>query len=253
MKVVHLIAVNTFRQVVRQKVFYNVLLFGLGMVMLAMLVGNITFGYPDRVVRSIGLSGISITLDLLALLTGVGLIHGEIDRKSIYVVLTRPVRRSQYVVGRLLGLIGTLVLISLGLLVAFVLVLSFVRGSLTSRDLLAVAGAIAEACVLGGVAMVFSTFTTPTLGAGMGMGVWIVAATSDDLVGLSAPRPELAAVARAISYVFPSYARLNFRESAVYAMDIPLATWLPALGYAGLYTVVMAMLATLILTRRELL
>lgn len=250
---VALIATNTFRQVVRQKVFYNVLLFGLGMVLLSMLVGNITFGYPDRVVRSIGLSGISIALDLLALLTGVSLVHDEIDRKSIYVVLTRPVGRGTYIAGRLLGLLGTLAMITIALLLVFALVLTIVRGSLSSRDVIAVLGSLAEACVLGGVAIVFSTFTTPTLGAGMAFGVWIVAATSDDLVGLSAKRPELLVVARTVSYLFPSFARLNFRESAVYGFEVPLDYWLAALGYAGLYTVLMAGLASVILSRRELL
>lgn len=253
MNTVHLIALNTFRQIVRQKVFYNVVLFGLGMVLLSMLAGNITFGYPDRVVRSIGLSGISLALDLLALLTGVGLIHDEIDRKSIYVILTRPVGRGQYVAGRLIGLLTTLTLIAVGLLAVFAVVLTMAHGSLSSLDALAVLGSLAEASVLASIAVVFSAFTTPTLGAGMGIGVWIVAATSDDLVGLSAHRPELLRLAQAISYVFPNFARLNFRESAVYAVNVPISTWLAALVLAGLYTVICASLASVILSRRELL
>lgn len=253
MSPIWLIATNTYRQILRQKVFYNVLLFGLGMVMLSMLVGNITFGFPDRVVRSIGLSGICIALDLLALLTGVGLIHGEVDRKSIYVVLTRPVGRAQYVIGRFLGLLGTLVLIALGLFLVFALILSMVRGSLTVQDLMAVLGSLVEACVLGGVALIFSTFTTPTLGAGLGLGVWIIAASNDDLVGLSAQRPELAMVTRAISFLFPNFARLNFRENAVYALETPIGDWALALTYGGIYCLIATLVASLVLYRRELL
>ena len=80
------IAGNTLRQTVRQRLFLNIGIFGIGMVLLAMLVGSITYGFPDRVVRSIGLSGVTIAVDLMALLLGVGLIHEEIDRKTLFVV-----------------------------------------------------------------------------------------------------------------------------------------------------------------------
>lgn len=252
MSPVVLIASNTIRQVVRQKVFYNVLLFGLGMLILSMLVGNITFGFPDRVVRSIGLSGVSLALDLLALLTGVTLVHEELDRKSVYVVLTRPVARGQYIAGRLLGLLCTLLLITVALVVVFGVVLELVHGSMTSRDLMSIVASLAEASVLAAIAVVFSTFTSPTLGAGMAIGVWIVCATTDDLVGLSAKHAEFAPIARVVSYVFPSFARLNFRESAVYALDISTSYWLLGLGYSACYTVAFAVIATVIFSRREL-
>ena len=84
------VAQNTFRQTLRERLFLNIIIFGVFMILLAMVLANITFGYPDRVVRSIGLSGISIAANLVALLVGVSLIHQEIDRKTLFVVLTRP-------------------------------------------------------------------------------------------------------------------------------------------------------------------
>ena len=127
MNALWMIASNTVRQTVRQRLFYNVALFGVGMVVLAMIVSNITFGFPDRVVRSIGLSGVTFAVDLMALLVGVTLVHQEIDKKTLFVLLTRPLTRWQYVAGRFLGLFLTIVAMTVGLGLAFAAVLALTR------------------------------------------------------------------------------------------------------------------------------
>jgi Cu-processing system permease protein len=249
-----LIAANTLRQTIRQRLYFNIAVFGVGMVLLAMVVGQITFGYPDRVVRSLGLTGVTIAVDLLALLTSVSLIHEEIDRKTLFVVLTRPLSRWQYVVGRYLGLLVAVTLAMTGFGAVFFLVLMAVGGTPTAIDLWALAAAIPEAAILGAFGMVLSAFSTPTLSAGIGLGFWLAAATTDDLMNLTAKSEAPARlVATAAYYALPSLARFNFRELAVYGGAVSLPDVLGTLGYAGLYMAGLVALASVILSRREML
>jgi Cu-processing system permease protein len=252
MNALWMIASNTVRQTVRQRLFYNVALFGVGMVVLAMIVSNITFGFPDRVVRSIGLSGVTFAVDLMALLVGVTLVHQEIDKKTLFVLLTRPLTRWQYVAGRFLGLFLTIVAMTVGLGLAFAAVLSLSRGSLGPGDVTALVTTIPEAAVLGAVGVAISCFSTPTIGTGMGIGVWIIGASSDDLVRLTADQGAANELAKVVSYVFPALARFNFREAVVYQLDIQMADVLGACLYGMCYTGAVVALASIILSRREM-
>lgn len=247
-----LIATNTVRQTIRQRLFYNLVFFGIGMVLLAMTVGNITFGYADRVVRSIGLSGVSITVDLMALLVGVSLIHEEIDRKTLFVVLARPLSRSQYVLGRYLGLLAATFIMLVGLTIVFAIVLTLVRGSLTTLDVIALALAFPEAAILGGIGVVLSCFTTPSLGAGMGLGLWIISTATDDLVRLTEGIGFGHDILVACSWILPSLARLNFREAVVYQQQIAMFDVAAAAAYGFIYAGALAALSAIVLSRREM-
>ncbi len=247
------VAQNTFRQTVRQRLFFNVGIFGVGMVLLSMVMGQITFGHPDRVVRSIGLSGVTIATDLIALLTAVSLIHQEIDRKTLFVVLTRPIHRWQYVVGRYLGLLFALFLVLVGFTIIFAFTLSASLGSLTGADILALIAIFPEAAILAAFGMLLSAFSTPTLSAGIGLGFWIAASTTDDLIRLTkTANPFTKAIAQGTYYVFPSLERLNFRDLAVYQKPIVMNDFALAMGYGALYCVALVALASVVLSRREM-
>lgn len=250
---IYIIALNTLRQTVRQRLFFNVAVFGVGMLLLGMVMGQLTFGMPDRVVRSIGLSGVSISLDLLALFIAVGLVHQEIDKKTLFVVLVRPVRRWQYVIGRYLGLVATLALTLIGLGAVFfgALLLSF--GRPMTEDLVALAGALPEAAMLAAIGVALSTFSTPTLAGGVGLGIWIASTATDDLLRLTEKADALTKlVAQAAYYVLPNLSRLNFREHAIYKEAFSAAEVTNAILYGGLYSAAIVALASLILSRREM-
>jgi ABC-type transport system involved in multi-copper enzyme maturation permease subunit len=254
MSSVWVIALNAFRQTVRQRLFYNVAIFGIGMLLLAMVVGKITFGYPDRVVRSIGLSGVSLSLDLIALLLGVALIHQEIDRKTLFVVLTRPLRRWQYTLGRFIGLLIALLVAELGLAIVFILTLVAADGEVRFQDIAALMAAFPEAAILGGIGLVLSAFSTPTLSAGVGIGAWIMCTTLDDFVRLAekAKDPTTIAISKTVSYMLPNLSRFNFRDAAIYDLPLPTTELLAALFYGLIYVAALVALASGILSRREM-
>lgn len=248
-----IIATNTWRENIRQRLFHNIIIFGVGMMIFAMVVSNITFGFPDRVVRSIGLSGVSVALNLMALLIGVSLVHREIDNKTLFVVLTRPVERWQYVIGRYLGLVGNLAVVFIGFSAIFFLMLGYVLGTPNSQDMVALFSSFLEACILGAFATLLSSFSTPSLSAGIGLGFWIACASADDLVGLSAKADASTKVLmQAISWVLPNFAAFNFREAAIYIDPVSVGDVAFTLVYAGLYMVGFIALASAVLSRREM-
>lgn len=245
---------HTVRQVIRQRLFLNLAIFGLGMLLLAYTVSFITYGYMDRVIRSIGLSGVAIAIDLMALLLSISLIYTDIDKRTAFVIFTRPIRRWQYVVARYVGLVVVLAMALVGASLLFFIALTLGMGSFSVQDWVALGAVLPEAAVLAAFGTLLSSFTTPTLGAGLGLGFWIISATTDDLVNLSAKAEGPARVmAQAVYYALPSLARFDFREAAVYQVPIPPIDVLMSLAYAGLYVAGLVALASYVLTRREML
>jgi ABC-type transport system involved in multi-copper enzyme maturation permease subunit len=250
---VWMIATNTLRQTVRQRLFHNVAVFGVGMLLLSMVLGQITFGYPERVVRSIGLGGVAIALDLVALLVAVSLVHEEIDRKTLFVILTRPVSRWQYVLGRYLGLVAALALVLVGFGAVFLATLSLVDGTPRAIDGVALGMMLIEASVLGAFGLVLSTFSTPTLAAGIGLGFWVASSTVDDLLRLTAKADDFTRlVARALHHALPAFERFNFREAAIHDLAVPAGELAAAAAYGGLYAAGLVALAAAVLSRREM-
>lgn len=248
-----LVAANTLRETVRKRLYLNIVVFGVGMVLFAMVVGNVTFGYTDRVVRSIGLSGVSIAVGLMSLLVAVGLVHQEIETKTLFAVLTRPVRRWQYILGRFVGLMLAVMTALVAFAFVFGLVLSAVGGRPTINDVVALVVSIPEAAVLGALGLVLSSFSTPTVSAGVGLGVWIAGAVSDDLVRLtSTAGGSVRALAQGAHYVLPAMERFNFREAAVYGLSLSASEVFGAFLYGSVYAAALLSLASLILARREM-
>lgn len=253
MNAVLVIAANTAREVIRQRLFGNTLLFGVLMVLLSVVVSNITFGRVERVVRSIGLGGVALASGLLALLVGVTLIHREIERRTLFVVLTRPVSRAQYVLGRYLGFLVTLAAVTLSFALVFFLCLGSVGAAPTVQDAHALTLSFVQASVLAAFAVVLSSFSTPTVAAGTGLGFWIACASTDDLVNLTAQAEEpVRSFAVGLAYILPSFARFNLADAAVH--DDPVS-WLHlawTTGYGALYVVLFVALAGVVLARREM-
>jgi Cu-processing system permease protein len=244
---------GTFRHTVRQRLFLNVVVFGFGMVGLSIVVGNITFGFTDRVVRSIGLGGISLALTLMAILVSIGLVHEEIEKKTLFVILTKPLRRWNYVVGRYAGLLGCLAVALIGFTLALAVALWMVNGMISSGDLVALFGAYVEAAVLGAFGLTLSTFSTPTLSAGIALGFWMAASTSTALVRLTLnAEGYVHQLAQAIHWLLPNLSALNFREAAAYADPIAVDLVAKSCVAGAAHAVFWLAIACIVLGRREM-
>lgn len=248
------IAQNTFRSLVRRKALLNILLLGVGLVLMAVVVSQISFGDPQRIVRSLALSGIGMALNLLAVLLGSSLVSEEVERRTLFAILTRPVARGTYLLGRLTGAGAVLALTSLGFFLVLVLVLAGVGTLVGTLDVVAVGFMWLEAWILLAFVMALSCYTNPLLASALGLGFWVICASIDDVRALlrAMDDPGFSLwLLESVAWVVPSFSLLNHREAAVYGDPTPVGA-LAAVTLSGvLYVAALWAIATWVLRQRQ--
>src|SRR5437879_2144584 len=180
------IAYNTFREAVRDRVLYNLIFFALLLVASAPLFSQISIGMERIILVNLGLSAIAIFGVVIAIFIGTGLVSKEIDKKTLYTVLSRPVRRWEFIVGKYLGLAGTLALNTFFMAVGFYLALLYVDKKLVFADtqlLVAIYFIILEFLIVTAIALLFSSFSTPLFSALFSFAMFVIGSSADDLRG----------------------------------------------------------------------
>src|SRR3981081_1389444 len=129
------IASNTFREAVRDRVLYNLIAFALLLSGAAILVGQISIEIEKLVVINLGLTAVSLFGVVIAIFIGIGLVSKEIEKRTLYTVLSRPVRRWEFVVGKFFGLTGTLVVNTLFMAIGVFLALLCTAHKFEKMDL----------------------------------------------------------------------------------------------------------------------
>ena len=165
------LAGNTVREAVRSRLFYTLLFFGMALILTGVLVSTLSYVESERIVQNVGLSAIRLLSVGIAIFLGVGVIHNEIDRRTIYTILSKPVSRAQFVLGKYLGLVATVELLLLAMSVAFALVSLGVGASLNAGFFAAFAVSTVELMVVVAIATLFSAFTTPMLASLFTVGI----------------------------------------------------------------------------------
>jgi ABC-type transport system involved in multi-copper enzyme maturation permease subunit len=248
------IANNTVRQAIRSKLLYTLLFFALVLIGAGVLVSTLSYVEHTRIVQDIGLAAIRIFGMGIAIFVGVGLIHGEVDRRTIYTILSKPVSRSEFIAGKFLGLVLTIWLQLAIMSLAFVSV-SLAVGAPVDAGHLAALGLIAvELMLMVAVATLFSAFTTPMLASLFTLGIYFTGHLSRDLyeLGQQANMQGLAMVTGALYWSLPDLESFNLTVEAVHGLAIPAsAIWLPV-AYGLLYSSLVLMGAAFLFERRDL-
>jgi ABC-type transport system involved in multi-copper enzyme maturation permease subunit len=250
------IAFNTFREAVRDRVLYNLIVFALLLIGSALVFGQISIGIEKIVLINLGLTAISIFGVVIAIFIGIGLVAKEIDKKTLYTVLTRPVRRWEFVLGKFAGLIGTLAvnagLMALGFFGALWLEQrKFVRSD--ANLLTALYFILLEFVIVTAVALLFSSFSTPLFSTIFSFALFAVGTFGDDLRGFAASSHGAAkAVITLAAYLVPDLS--SFNVISLVAHNQPIMPRLIALntGYAFFYSALVLAGAILIFDRRNL-
>jgi len=252
MNVILAIARNTFKEVLRDKVFYNLFVFALLMIGSALLLGTLTIGEQSKIIKDIGLASIDLFGVLIAIFVGVGLISKEIEKRTIYTIIAKPVHRYQFLLGRFAGLVFTMWVNTAVMLVAFCVIL-VVGGTSPDSGLMKAVGlmTVAQLIVLS-AAMLFSTFTTPTLSGIFTLALYVIGELTPDLKTLS---EKLSGVSRGLLsgsyYLLPNLALFNVKGEAVHGVPITAGYMLTAIGYGVSYAAVVLLLSCFVFQRRD--
>jgi len=250
------IARNAFREAVRDRVLYNLVLFVLLLTAAAIFLGQLSGGQERKIIVDLGLSAMLLFGVFIAIFVGIGLVYKEIERRTVYAIFAKPVGRGEFLVGKYLGLCLTLLVNVLAMGVGISLALIFVsRGwdPLALQIWPAILLIYFELTIITGVALLFSSFSSPALSALLTFFVFIIGHFSADLKTLATSLGGTTArwFFHAIYYTLPNLANYSYITPAAYGQAPTAAHLAAATLYALVYVVVILSAATLIFSRRN--
>ena len=254
MRAIRAIAINTFREAVRDRILYLFGGFAIVMVLSTKLFGLLTVGDETRIIKDIGLASMQFFSMLIAVMMSMLLVSREVESRTVFNILAKPVRRWQFLLGKYLGLVAivaaNLVLIT-AVLMAMVLIYS---GEWDPMLLFAAAMTMLEMAVLAAFAIFFAVLTKPILGSLMTLAVFVVGHMSSDLWMLTQRLPGAftRAIIAVVYYLVPNLERFDFKTEVVHDLPVPAAAVGWAVVYALAFAAVVLYLASLRFRSKDL-
>jgi Cu-processing system permease protein len=251
-----LIASNTFREAVRDRVLYNLIAFALLMSGASILVGQISIDIERLVVVNLGLTAVSLFGIVIAIFIGIGLVSKEIDRRTLYTVLSRPVRRWEFIVGKFVGLAGTLVVNTFFMAIGVFGALLYVSHHFQASDrwlFAALYFIVLQFLIITSLALLFSSFSSPLMSAVFAFSLFVVGTFAEDLRGFaSLTTGAVRWLATGAAYLVPNFSALNVISSVAHEQPVSGQLIVYNTAYALIYTTMALCGAVLIFERRNL-
>ena len=266
MRAISLVAGAVFRESVRDRVPYSMVVFAVLLMAASYLISQLTAGQDLKIIKDLGLAAIAIFGLLIAVFIGIGLVSKEVERKSVYGLLTKPVTRTQFVLGKYVGLVLTLAVNITAMTMAFYAVLfymdltaseatraSWPAAAMDWRLLIATLLIFAELAVVTALALFFSTFSSPLLAILLTLGLWIAGHFNADLRNFEnvVNAPVIVWVAKVLYYVLPNLAPFDVKAEVVHGLPVMMRHVGLTLLYAAVYTGVLLTAAVAIFRRRD--
>jgi ABC-type transport system involved in multi-copper enzyme maturation permease subunit len=250
------IAFSTFREAVRDRVLYNLVVFALLIVGSSLIFGQISIGVERLVLVNLGLTAISLFGIVIAIFIGIGLVSKEIEKKTLYTVLARPVRRWEFIVGKFAGLTGTLTVNAGFMAIGFFAALLYLTHKFERADaylVVALYFIVLEFVLITALALLFSTFSSPLLSAVFAFSLFVIGTFAEDLRSFAAMSHGVTKiVAQGLAWLVPNFAAFNVISEVAHAEAISGQLILYNTIYAALYATVCISASVLIFERRNL-
>jgi Cu-processing system permease protein len=255
------IALNTFREAVRNKILYSLLVFALLVILSSLALAQLTTQKSEkiRLAKDLGLGGVSLFGVLIAIFVGVNLLYKEIERKTLYNLLTKPVQRFHFVLGKYLGMVVTLLLQVAVMAVLLVALIYFIGGPVDRAFLLSLLLLFVEIMVITAIAVLFSSFSTPFLSGMFTLGIFVAGRSTPDLVRLmNKSEGPIRGMLRFLTAVLPDLHLFFVSGTMIDAQHVSIhgnyVTWnyvLQATGYGLGYSALVLAIAMVIFSRRD--
>jgi len=245
------IALNTFREGVRNRIMYNLVFFAVAMIVFSYFVGEVSIGSKLKVMQDMGLSSISIFGILIAIFVGIGLVYKEVDKRTIYTIISKPIERYQFLLGKFFGLAITM-LVQVVFMTIFMYLVLYLTVKEFNPDLLkAVVLIYMEVLLIISVALFFSSFTTPFLSALFCIGFFIIGHSTVDLYDASLKTESILfeQIARTMKYF--NLDHFNIVGKIVHGVDIGWDWVFEVMLYGFFWVAVFIILASVIFRRKD--
>ena len=248
------IAKNAFREAVRDRILYNLILFVLLITASAIFLGEMTAGQEARVIVNLGLSTMLVFGAFISIFVGVSLVWKEIEKRTVYSIFSKPVGRGEFIVGKYLGLCLTLLVNVAVMGVGVTLALLYVGGGRFVGGIWAAILLIfLELTILTAVAIMFSSFSTPALSALLTFLVFVIGHFSSSLRDMSQEigSKQAAVFFDAIYYLLPNLSHFSFITETSSGMTPPAQMFGGAFLYAFVYDIILLTVTVIIFSRRN--
>jgi len=260
------IAIAVFRESVRDRIFYNLVIFAVLLVGSSIVIGQLTAGQDVKIIKDLGLSATSAFGLFIAIFVGINLVSKEIDRRSVYPLFAKPIRRSEFIVGKYCGLLLTLLVNTIVMTIALYAVLFFLARGVPDRVqsawdapaldpalLKAIALIYVDIAVVTAVALFFSSYSSPLLSAVFTLGVYAVGQFNADLKHFDkiVDSPAAIWIANACYYLLPDFAKFDVKLAVVHGIPVTATYVAASAAYALAYIAALLFGAIVIFSRRD--
>jgi Cu-processing system permease protein len=261
-----LVALNVFRESVRDKILYNLVVFAVLLMAASYLLGQLTAGQDIKIIKDLGLAAISAFGLAIAVFVGIGLVWKEVEKRSIYSLLSKPISRPQLVLGKYAGILLTLLVNVAVMTAAFYGVLAYMQWisspearatwlvpAIDPRMLQAVLLIGVELALVTAIALFFSTFSSPFLSALLTVGLWVIGQFNADFrqLGTLLESPVAGWVGRILYYVLPNFAGFDIKAQVVSGTPVSATYVALMLLYGSVYVALVLVAAVAIFSRRD--
>lgn len=251
---IKIISLFTMRDILKSKILLNVFLIGLGMMLMTYVAAEFTYGVPDRVALDTGLGMLTLSSLGIALFMGATLISKEIDSRTVYMIISRPVPRYAFILGKVVGLLFVLI-INIALLAAMTLIAtSFLGGTIDSLVLWSILFILIESLLLLLVVLFFSLISNNILAIIISMVLLLLGHAIQDTQSMLfvTQRPLLKFLLDFYHLVLPGFYKLNLKDFVLYKQSLPLSYLLGSMTYGLAYCGFLLSLIIVIFDKKNL-
>ena len=247
------VALNTFREAIRDKVLYVLLLFGAVTIFGSKALGWISVGQDEKIIMNISLASVSVFGALIAIFVGTSLVYKEVDKRTIYTILCRPMWRYEFILGKFAGLAMLIGVVTLTMTTISALYLLVMGGSLTITFFQAAFLIYCKLLLVTAISVLMSSITSPILGAIIVFCCYVLGHATGILIDLP-PQFDGTASARFLEfmyYVLPNLGTFDILSEAANGVAVRGSYIAWAVAYGFLYTTVVLVLAAFAFETRD--
>ncbi len=248
------IASITLKEALRDRILYTIVFFSFFMISLSLILDEITVGQQTKIIKDFGLSMMSIFGAMLSIFVGINLLYKEMEKRTVYNILSKPVKRYEFIIGKYAGLILTLAIIEFSMGVILIMMDSFFEGLKSISIAKAAFFTYMEVCIITAIAIFFSSFSTPILSGIFTFSLYVIGHFLNTLMEISHEIKSgfVKLLILFFYYFLPNLENFNLRSVIVYDLKISPDYYLFVFTYGLIYIVVFLFSSCIIFEKRDL-